>query len=386
MTKVVYVSDFDAGGSGYSNIGMQLCDGLVERGHEVTALGLHFRGQEHDHPYPIVPTEFPDIPHMVTQLGAYRRLDVLVVALDIPHLEKLMDRLHIPSDGRPFIGVFPIESPPMCQTWMLSTMRMTRRLVMSKFGVDILERSGVESTFIPIGVDSDSWRPPTVEERLTIRESLGIDDGSFVVLTVADNQERKNLSGAMEMIARARESCSREIYWYLVTRPHSPVGWKLDDLAMELGILPWVQTWQRGLSFKQLWSLFAAADCFLLTSKAEGLAMPLLEAMSSRLLCVATNGAAMREHLDDGEARGVLLPVEFTTRDPWGNGERYFVSIEKGARILATLPTIDEPKRQRLIDAAQAYTQDRPWSASVEVLHEAVQPFDGGGWSNGQKA
>ena len=73
----------------------------------------------------------------------------------------------------------------------------------------------------------------------------------------------------------------RPILWELVTRVNSPVGWKLDDLAMRLGVMDKLATYNRGVPSKMLWSLFAAADCFLLTSKTEGLAIPAMEAMAA---------------------------------------------------------------------------------------------------------
>lgn len=366
--RVVYVSDFDIRGSGYSNIGQALCDGLVERGHKVTALGLHYRGNEHDHRYAIVPAEFGDLVQMVTQLGYHRQLDVLVVALDIPLQDRLLSELNVPQSQLPYVGVFPVEAGPICQTWAISLLRMSRRLVMSEFGQGELAAVGVGSDFIPIGIDHEAWRPPKPKERDMLREGLGLGDNDFAVLTVADNQERKNLSGAIELLAKAMGGAEKQIHWLLVTRPDSQVGWRLDDLAGEYGVFPFMHTWNRGISFKSLWSLYAAADCFLLTSKAEGLAMPILEAMSVGLPVLATDATAMREHLKDG--RGLLIPYEFQTRDPWGNSWRFYVDTDEGARMLqgamdvGTLPV--------MVDVAHAYARERDWERAVDALEDAV--------------
>jgi glycosyltransferase involved in cell wall biosynthesis len=89
----------------------------------------------------------------------------------------------------------------------------------------------------------------------------------------------------------------RDVSWTLVTRLDSPVGWKLDDLFMRYGIMDRVAIYNRGMPVDKLWLLYAAADAFLLTSKAEGLALPLLEAMACRVTTVGTNHAAIAEHL-----------------------------------------------------------------------------------------
>ena len=58
---------------------------------------------------------------------------------------------------------------------------------------------------------------------------------------------------------------------------------------------------ERGMSFKELWSLYAASDCFFLTSKAEGLGMPILEAMSVGLPVIASNFPLWKEIIVDND-------------------------------------------------------------------------------------
>jgi glycosyltransferase involved in cell wall biosynthesis len=366
--SIVYVSDFDLRGSGYANIAISLCTQMAGRGFDVIALGLGYEGQEHHHPFRIVPAQLRELGSMVRHLQtAGVALDAVVVALDIPLQEILLDQLGAPGD-LPYVGLFPLEADPLCSSWAVSLLRIDERLIMSRFGQAELAAVGVEATYIPIGVDTASWRPPTTEERAQIRQGLGIEDGAFVILTVADNQERKNLSRSLEIFAAfAREQTA---LYLVVTRPKSAVGWKLDDYAMELDIYDRLMLWERGIPFKSLWSLFAAADCFLLTSKAEGLAMPVLEAMACRLPVVGTDCTAIAEHLADG--RGLLIESDYVMRDPWGNSRRYLAGLESGVAALRCLAGMDDGKRQTMLDRAEAYTFERTWEQTADVLIAAI--------------
>ena len=372
---ILYLSDFDLKGSGYANIAFSLCTHLAKNGYEVQALGLGYNGEEHHFPFRIAPLS--DLRMVVPIVRDLQRqgvdIETLIVALDIPLQEALLQSFNAPCD-LPYIGLFPLEAPPLCQSWALTLLRMDERLIMSHFGLEACEASGVKATYIPIGVDCESWNPPTDEERLQLRKGLGIEPDTFVVLTVADNQERKNLSRSMEIFADALKS--KDAKYLMVTRPNSPVGWKIQDYALQLGIFNQMSVWDRGMPFKQLWSLFAVADCFLLTSKAEGLAMPVLEAMAMRLPVVGTRCTAIEEHLQDG--RGYLIKPDYAITDPFGNGLRYFAGREDGKFAALIVSTDrndpdDKSESELMLDRAQAYVQARKWSEAGQVLIEAIE-------------
>lgn len=368
---ILYISDLDLKGSGYGNIAFSLCTHLSNRGYDVQAIGLGYNGEEHHFPFRIAPC--PNVGYIVPIVNELKRqgveIEAIVTALDIPLQEAILKALG-PAREIPYIGIFPLEAGPLCQSWGMSLLQMDRRLVMSEFGTAECEAIGVSATHIPIGVDCEAWKPPTDEERLQLRKGLGIAPDSFVVLTVADNQERKNLSRSMEIYAGACKDTKSQ--YLMVTRPNSPVGWKIQDYAVSLGIFGQMNVWDRGMSFKQLWSLFVAADCFLLTSKAEGLAMPVLEAMSMRLPVVGTKCAAIEEHLKDG--RGLLIEPDYQLIDPWGNSWRYFASLEEGVYQMRLLRDgMSESDVATMLDRAQEYVLLRRWEAATDVLVEAIE-------------
>jgi glycosyltransferase involved in cell wall biosynthesis len=350
----------------------------------ILALGLDYKGEEHNYPFAIVPSSpLSNIPGMIKQLEDYKApIEAVFVGLDIPLQRALLQAMGMPGTI-PYIGLFPLEAAPLCQPWAIEMLRMDARLIMSEFGAAEFKRAGVEAQFLPLGVD-DIWRPPGADEKKMIRQGLGIDDDTFMVLTVADNQERKNLSKAMEIISRlsinieshlpngfvGQKSEKRKVAWYLVSRLQSPVGWELQDLAMRWGIMDRVSLFNRGMPDDKLWALYAAADAFLLTSKAEGLAIPVMEAMACGLPVVGTDCTAIREHLSDN--RGWLIPVEYEYCDPFGNEERYFVEPQAGAEILAGI--MDAPPAQLVprLGAAQTYLRTRDWDNAARIVAETI--------------
>jgi glycosyltransferase involved in cell wall biosynthesis len=219
---------------------------------------------------------------------------------------------------------------------------------------------------LQIGIDTNKWRVPSKEEKQELRKEYGIDEDTFVVLTVADNQERKNLSRSMQIFAGFNKKVKNSKY-ILVTRENSFVGWKLRDLAQVLKINDKFNIYERGMFFEELWKLYAISDAFLLTSKAEGLGMPLLESMATGVPCLATNCTAIAEVLADG--RGILIDADYSYVDPFGNGNRYFCSLKDGIKKLLGLYNGEYPD---VIGKARKYVEARDWSITVGQMDKAV--------------
>ena len=381
--KIVWISDLDLRGSGYMNLSLPLCSGLHNAGHNVKIIGLGYKGEEHPYPFSIIPTNnFQEVFAMLQNLWNMTQFDVLIVALDIPLQIQILHQIQ----QRPFkyVGIMPIEADPLCFTWAYNLGLMDKALIISEFGTEEAQKMGVNAVHIPIGIDTDAWRMPTPEERKKIRLSMfGIeDDNEFVILTVADNQERKNLSAAMEIFKKFQEKVpnSKQVF---VTREFNLVGWNLKDYAQELGITNNFMLFERGMDFRQLWSIYAGSDCFLLTSKAEGLGLPLLEAMAVGLPCIATDCTGMKELLSDG--RGHLVDYYFKDepekmyRDPFGNGFRYFIDKEKavGALRYAFSDKCLLGNDILMVQDARKYVEKRNWKDGIRVLLGVLENLKG---------
>ena len=190
----------------------------------------------------------------------------------------------------------------------------------SELGKQEALKVGVKADHLVVGVDPVSFRPPLPDEKIQLRRGLGISDDTFVVLTVADNQERKNLWAGMDAISRLKSLIDRPIKYILVTRENNAFGWNLRDLSTILQINNELSIYERGMSRKDLWALYAVADAYLQPSKAEGLGLPILDAMLAKIPVVANDTGAMSELLSGN--RGFLVPAEYTFLDVWGNSMR----------------------------------------------------------------
>ena len=380
ILKILWLSDFDLRGSGYLNISIPLCTGLAEKGYEVRCLGFGYRGQNHEFPFPIIPAaNLKEIWAMLQNLVSLWKFDVLVVALDIPLQEQILARIQ--SREFKYVGIMPIESDPLCVPWAMTLAAMDKAFIISEFGTNEAKKAGVEAEHLQVGINTDLWRKPIQGERTQIRKAmLGLDDDAFIVLTVADNQERKNLSKAMEIFIKFAEG-KDNARWIIVTREHNMSGWRLRALAEALpdilGLPPIsdkLMIFERGMSFQELWSFYATSDCFMLTSKAEGLGMPILEAMAVGLPVLATGCTGMKELISGN--RGFELEYDYVYIDPFGNGNRYFTKAHSGLWGLNSVFYDEMDRLDVIVERARKYVEKRTWDIPIESLDRALKELD----------
>jgi len=373
--KILFISHFDSKGSGYQSISVELCSRLVEMGHQVKALGFEYRGEPQDYNFSLIPAaDFSAIFAEVHNIRDLWQPDVAIVAFDVP-LHKFMLARQV-FQGLKYIGIFPLESDPLILPYAMLLSMMDAACVISRFGTEECKKFGVKAHYLEVGIDLEKWRQPSALERDESRTALGVAD-TFNVLTVADNQERKNLSRALEIFADFHQTHPKSKYM-LVTREKLSVGWDLRDYARVLKIGDSFSLFERGMDFPALWAIYAAADAFLLTSKAEGAAMPLLEAMGIGIPCIGTDCGAIREHLADG--RGYLVPYEMTTIDPFMNGIRYYIDRAAGAKILCEVHDLIMSKDSSLEETRQRafkYVEKRTWNQATELLNGLAEEIGG---------
>jgi glycosyltransferase involved in cell wall biosynthesis len=389
MKKIIVITDMSDEGSGYKTICAPLLTGLTKLGYDIKVAGLFYRGSEHPYPFSIIPTpSVEEASVIVTNLVQSWFPDIILVALDLPLQAQYFDKLSIAlprldmerNQGltipRKYIAITPLENGPLTASWAAPLFNMDAVFFISELGKQEAIKSGItKAEHLQIGIDTASWYPPTPQEREQLRNGMGISPETFVVLTVADNQERKNLWSGMEAVSRLKKELDRPIKYIMVTREQSPYGWRLRDLAVKLGINQEYAPYERGMPQRDLWALYAISDAYLQPSKAEGLGLPVMEAMACGVITVTTDTGAMRELLEEG--RGNLIPAEYTFTDVWGNSKRDMMDVEKCKNTLKAIATYKGeegiPNPQDRAKSALEYIRNRTWDVAVQQLHNKIK-------------
>lgn len=376
--RLLYLTDLDIRGSGYMNLSLPILDNLARRGHDVKVLGLGNKGEQHSFPFSIFPCvtlkESFDIAQNLYQVWPF---DFFIVALDIPVQVQIIKSML--NRSFKYVGIMPVEADPLLFEWGAHMMQMDKCFVISEFGTQEAIKAGVQAEHLHIGIDANAWRMPTEEEKKNLRQYNGLKEDEFVILTVADNQERKNLDACFRAIKKAIEKVPN-LKYLLVTRwENEPVGWHLDSLAFSYGIHDHIMRFDRGMSFAELWGLYASSDAFMLLSKAEGLGMPLLEAMATGVPCIGTDCTSVHELLDDN--RGYLIDTiplpDDPYVDPFGNGHRYFADYRHAAKYISYLADMKKLGEygvgvQEVVDNARKYVEDRTWEKCVDQIERYI--------------
>lgn len=338
---IVVFTDFDLGkGSGYLTIMGNVLTNLA-KDFKIRVMGADYKGQEHHFPFQVTPIGrevfFEHAQGMMYNMVTMgENITHVIVAMDLPAQESLVMRFA--QFNIPYIGIFPLESIPLSDKWAGIMKKMHKVLIMSKFGTEAAVAKGVQAQYFQAPVNTDFWQPVEKAERAKLRSVMGIGEDDFVILTVADNHERKNLSASIRAVESFRGAHPDvPLFYLLVTRLRSPQGWIIEDLLSAHHIEDITLPFDKSLQIQKLYHLFCMSDVHLLSSKAEGVCLPVLESMAMNLPVVAPNHTSFAEHVSHGG--GVLVDNIYVDEGVWGNEYRYFVDIEKLAYALETVYT-----------------------------------------------
>ena len=190
-------------------------------------------------------------------------------------------------------------------------------IAMSQFGLEQLERAGIEAEYAPHSVDTDTFTPGATVGGANGREVLNIPADAFVVGMVAANKGHSPMRKAFgENLLAMGEFMSRhtDVILYMHTESRgASMGVDLKALATACGIpddrVIWVDQWAyyAGLGADVLAAIMGSLDVHLLCSRGEGFGVPVLEAAACGVPSIVSDFSAQPELVADF---GYLVTVQ----------------------------------------------------------------------------
>jgi glycosyltransferase involved in cell wall biosynthesis len=366
--RILVLTEMSFQGSGYYYLMSPILEGL-SKDYEIKVIGLSYDESEHHFGFSITGCKsLQDSVAIAQNIIKMWTPDLFICGLDIPLQTTIFDALK--PLGVKYVAVTPLENPPLTQTWAAQLMQMNFVFFISELGKQAALKAGMKNVdHLLVGADTKTFYPADTEERNKIREDLGVSN-EFVILTVADNQERKNIWAEFEIISKLKKD-GMKVKFILVTREHSPVGNKLRDLALDYDLNKELVIIERGIGVVQLRSLYVAADVYLSTSKAEGLGIPILEAMACGTPVVATDTGAITELLD--EHRGFLIGYEYEFRDVWGNSIRRMIDTDGAFKTISIIKDSNGAATVNVRKDALEYVKARTFDIPTQQMKEKIE-------------
>jgi glycosyltransferase involved in cell wall biosynthesis len=198
----------------------------------------------------------------------------------------------------------------------------------------------------------NSITPFTVkeEDRIRVRQQLGLHEGDFFLLAVGRLVYEKGHEFLIQAIPSVIPAFPNITVGICGTGPlYEQLQEQISALSLD-GRVRLLGQWET------VPELLAAADAFVLSSRWEGLPMALLEAMMAGLPVIATKVQGVEEVIEDG-VHGILVPLE---------------SPEELSK--AILQLLGDPERRRKMGIAassrivQGYTTDRMCEKYLQLI------------------
>jgi glycosyltransferase involved in cell wall biosynthesis len=291
--------------------------------------------------------------------------------MDVPKVASVLNHnrgergVHWPTTS----ALFPVESRPVLKVWRDELKALHRRFVISKFAQATLKEheEPLDSVLVPMTARVPDEKVCKREARAALKDCAVwgdtdlLDRDNKFILTVADNQERKDLPVIAEAVHYLRQEHGVSVTWLLVTRMDASYGWDLPALFEMAWISDAVVVFD-GLTEEQLSLAYQAADVFVIASQAEGACLPVYEALAHDLPVVAPDHTALSEVVRE---HGFPVEATWNTVHPWGTVIRHHVTPED---LQMMILEAHHPGDDSLVD----FIKSRTWKDAAQRIQEAL--------------
>lgn len=271
--------------------------------YDVIVLGVNYRGDPHQYPYPI----YPCTAYRSDDVYGFSRLQSLIQTVKPDIVVILNDpwviaqyALYIP-EKRSFkvYGYTPVDAENVNPNLITPLNRLDGLAACTEFGKRELTKSGVVIPMyvIPHGIDIKLFRPTPKNQA---RTHLRLADDWFIVGLVNRNQFRKRLDLAFQYFAEwsRLKPPSVKLYYHGAVRD---VGWDILNMAQYYGIEDRLivtslhLTSYQGLPEHELPMVYNSFDVQITTTLGEGWGLTTMEGMACGVPQIVPRWSALGE-------------------------------------------------------------------------------------------
>jgi glycosyltransferase involved in cell wall biosynthesis len=242
-------------------------------------------------------------------------------------------------------------------------------ITMSPHGTEQLDSVGIQSVYIPHGVDTKIYKPTPTINNVPTREFMGVPDDVFLVGMVAANKANGSIhrkAVAENLLAFAmfhKKYPNSQIY--LHTEPSRAYGGfdyatilKSVGLDKSAVLLPDRDALRTGYPSEAMAAFYTAFDVLLSTSYGEGFGIPTIEAQACGTRVITSNFAASKDLASEDSWKVDGQPF-------WDEAQSSFFSIPSVNSIVKSLEAAYHAERgtsQTAIDFAKQFDFDHIWT------------------------
>lgn len=315
-------------------------------------------------PIPAAWLETRSLRHAIPRAEWMVRFDVLF-APNFMSLPTRTPRLVLTVHDLAF-RLFPQTAPLATRKWLgplEDSLRQARRIiaVSEQTRRDLLDTSPVQAdrvSVVPLGVDTDVFRPASRDAVKAVRQRYGID-GPYV-LTLGGIEPRKNLPAIVQAYAFLNADVRPTLVLAGPVAPRNPEGWALlqpalDDLPSHVRARIVLTGY---VSETDKVALLSGAEALVFPSLYEGFGLPVIEAMACGTPVLTSNVSALPETA--GDAALLVDPSDLE-------------AIAEGmVRLLADAPLKDRLRASGLA-RAKTFSWKQTAVGTANVLHQAFE-------------
>jgi len=245
--------------------------------------------------------------------------------------------------------------------------------VPAKFAVEGLKKVDIQAHFLPHGVNTKVFRPLNKGE---CRKAFTLEKDKFVIGIVAancDDETRKAWSSMFQAIKIFLDNNkdAKDVRVLIHTDPHNERGRNLVELSRMVGIektIVWNDSYLAsviGLPEEGMAKLYNCFDVFLLLSRREGFALPVLEAQACGVPCILNKFSALIERNMDGKKQVGWLVEPATLVYSNLNAINSIPDPYKAADALEEAYN-NESKRKMYAKRSLRYAKKQTWDIAID--------------------